>query len=97
MDLAKGLFYLALAVFIVIWAIQNKTWSWKLFGWVMLMTIVLGGAAIWAGVAFGQMFAPSNPGLATTAMLGFVIVAVLIVTLVTIKLSRRYRPPGAIK
>jgi magnesium-transporting ATPase (P-type) len=82
---------------IILWARQNKVWSWKLFGWVMLMAVVLGGGAIWGGIALGQMIGPSNSGLTATLMLVFIVVAVIIITIITIALSRRYRPPNAIK
>lgn len=91
--MAKGLYYLAIAVLIVVWAMQNKKWSWPLFGWVMLMTVVIGGAAIWAGTVLVNLVGPANQGLGVVVDLSIVFAAVAIITVITIKIAPRYRPP----
>jgi len=94
MEAAKGFAYLAIAISIVFFAVRNKTWSWPLFWWIILLTVVIGGGGVWAGYVLSGVVDPTNRGLGVVVDLAVILVAVALITLIAIRLSRRY-PPSA--
>ena len=95
MEAAKGILYLVLALAIVLWGTRTKTLSWPLFGWVMLLVLSVGGAGIWCGVVLLDRVGTSNAAFATLAVVGPILLAVAVITFVTIRIARYYERPSA--
>lgn len=91
--MAEGLFYLGLAVWIVVYAIRRKQWSWPAFGWVMLVVVVVGGAGISVGLALTEVVGRTNEALGIAVYLGVLVVTVLLITIAAIKIERYYAKP----
>jgi hypothetical protein len=95
MEAVKGFSYLAAAVLLVFFAVRNKQWSWALFGWIALLTVVIGGGAVWAGFLLANVVDPAGRGTGVLINLAVILVAVGAITLIAIRISRRYTPPPA--
>ncbi len=95
MEAEKGFAYLAVAVLVVLFAMRNKQWSWPLFGWIALLTFVIGGGAVWAGYVLANVVDPANRGPGVLVNLAVILIAVAVITLVAIRISRRYPPRSA--
>jgi hypothetical protein len=94
MEAEKGFAYLAVAVLVVLFAMRNKQWSWPLFGWVVLLTAVIGGGAVWGGIALASLVDPAGRGWGVAVTFAAIVVAVVVITFAAIGLSRRYPPPS---
>jgi len=95
MEAERGFAYLAVAVALVFFAVRNRTWSWPLFGWIALLIVVIGGGAVWAGYVLANVVDPADRGLGVVVNLAVILAAVAVITLIAIRLSRRYPPPSA--
>jgi hypothetical protein len=94
MEAAKGFAYLVIAISLVFFAVRSKTWSWPLFWWILLLTVVIGGGGVWAGIVLSGIVDPANRGPGVVVDLAVILVAVALITLIAIRISRRYRPPS---
>ncbi|GEM_PF-6972934 len=89
-----GLLYLFLAIWIVSYAMKRKQWSWPAFGWILLLAVIVGGAAIGAGLMVVDRVGPGNDGVSLGVFFGLIAAAVLIITFLAIKIERHYiKPP----
>lgn len=95
MEAAKGVLYLAMALSIVLWGTRNKTLSWPVLGWVMLLAVAVGGAGVWCSVVLLDRIGTANPALTIAASFGPILLAVVLITLAAIGIARRYEPPAA--
>ncbi len=76
---------------------RRHQWSWRLFGWIMLLALllVLVSSAIPFVLAYAGWNIRANAGLVTALVIAVILLGVALITVAAVTMQRRYLPPDS--